>query len=382
LADIFACFPGNKDSFRIKIIMGNGSIYRRGKAWCVNFTTSHGRRVRETVGPNKRVAEQVLSLRMTQVLENRYFPASRALGRMPFNEFGKMFLERVVPLMKSAKSEGNRVKAWMEHFGSRPIGQITRAEIEARRRERMTNRKPATINRDLSRLRRMLNVAVEWELLRESPMAGMKFLRENNARTRYLSIDECQRLISCCIRPHIRAIVTIALHSGMRQGEILSLEWRDLDFAAGFILVRDSKNGQPRHVPMDTALRDLFSTYPHRFGSDLIFPGSNGTRLTDIGLGFENARARAGLTNLRFHDLRHTFASQFMMAGGDLYVLREILGHKGIQMTMRYAHLSPAYKVKALDRMNNIWEKAPMPPTASRAVSARIPVTVASQASL
>src|SRR3954466_10606997 len=106
--------------------MGNGSVYKRGGAWCVNFKTAEGRRVRETVGPNKRVAEQVLSLRMTQVLENRYFPAAKALGRMPFNEFAQMYIDRiVVPLLKSKRTESNRVKSWINIFGARPIGQIT-----------------------------------------------------------------------------------------------------------------------------------------------------------------------------------------------------------------------------------------------------------------
>jgi len=135
--------------------MGNGTVYKRGNSWCVGFTMN-GRRVRETVGPSKKVAEKVLSLRMTQVLENRYFPPNRQLGRMPFNEFAETYLERVVPLMKSIRTERDRVKRWMRQFTTRPLGQITRAEIEAWRRERMNSCRPATINRDLSRLRHML----------------------------------------------------------------------------------------------------------------------------------------------------------------------------------------------------------------------------------
>ena len=151
--------------------MGNGTIYRRGHSWCVGFTVN-GRRVRETVGPNKKIAEKVLSLRMAQVLENRFFPPSRALGRMPFNEFAQMYLERAVSLMKSIRTERNRVKRWVKDLGMRPIGRITRAEIESWRREKMSRCKPATINRDLSRLRHMLNIAMEWELLEKSPMQG------------------------------------------------------------------------------------------------------------------------------------------------------------------------------------------------------------------
>ena len=133
---------------------------------------------------------------------------------MPFNEFAQMYMERVIPLMKSIRTERDRVKRWTKDLGSRPLGQITRSEIEAWRRERMSRLKPSSINRELSRIRHMFNTAVEWKLLEESPMKGMKFLRENNARTRYLSVEECQKLIASCIAPHIRAIVSIAVHAG------------------------------------------------------------------------------------------------------------------------------------------------------------------------
>ena len=240
--------------------------------------------------------------------------------------------------------------------------------------------RPATINRDLSRLRHMLNIAVEWELLEESPMKGMKFLRENNARTRYLSLEECQRLIASCIAPHIRALVTVALHSGMRLGEILNLRRHDLDFASGFILVRDSKNGESRHVAHDATLSALFRAYPRRLGADLVFSSSSGGRIVDVRTGFLNACKRAGLTDLHFHDLRHTFASQFVMAGGDLYILKEILGHKSITMTQRYAHLSPTYKIKAIDRMNTLWAGAKPQPSTSEILPEAPSVTAASQA--
>src|SRR5438132_7564199 len=360
--------------------MGNGTIYRRGNSWCVGFTVE-GRRVRETVGPNKKVAEKVLSLRITQVLEHRFFPPKRQLGRIPFNQFAEMYLERVVPLMKSIRTERERVKRWMRQFATRPLSQITRAEIEAWRRERMSRCKPATINRDLSRLRHMLNIAVEWELLEKSPMQGMKFLRENNARTRYLSVGECHRLIDSCMAPHIRAIVTVALHTGMRLGEILNLRWQDLDFSSGFILVRDSKNGQARQVPMDSMISTVLRSWPRLSDQDIVFTSvMTGGRIVDVRTGFLNSCKRAELTDLHFHDLRHTFASQFVMAGVDIYILKEILGHKSITNSQRYAHLSPTYKIKAIDRMNTLWAGA-KPETNTSEILPEVPsVTVASQA--
>jgi len=166
----------------------------------------------------------------------------------------------------------------------------------------------------------------------------------------------------------------------MRLGEILNLRWCDLDFASGFILVRDSKNGESRHVPMDATLFALFRAYPHRLGTYLVFSSPTGGRIVDVRTGFQNACKRAGLTDLRAHDLRHSFANQFVMSGGDLYILKEILGHKSITMTQRYAHLSPSYKIKAIDRMNTLWAGA-TPQTSTPGMFPENPsVTPASQA--
>ena len=124
----------------------------------------------------------------------------------------------------------------------------------------------------------MLHIAIEWDLLEESPMTGMKLQRENNVRTRYLSIEECQRLINSCIAPHIRAIVSVAAHAGLRLSEILNLRWGDIDFHSGFILVRDSKNGEARHVPMDENPAGAVQDVPASPGVDLIFASPSGGR--------------------------------------------------------------------------------------------------------
>src|SRR5437868_12743448 len=165
-------------------IMGNGhgSIYLRGNLWTIDFTIN-GRRVREGISTNKRLAEMVLAKRMSDAIEGRYFN-KRNPGCMPFNQFAEKYLKEVVPLMKSVRSETIRVRRWIRDLGSKPLGQITRAELETWQRETRLRCKPSTVNRELGRLRHMFNRAVDWGLLEENPMKGLKFLRENNARTR------------------------------------------------------------------------------------------------------------------------------------------------------------------------------------------------------
>src|SRR5205823_6263765 len=132
--------------------------------------------------------------------------------------------------------------------------------------------------------------------------------------------------------------------------------WQDPDFSIGLILIADSKNGEPRHVPMDSTVLSLFKTYPRHPTSDFVFAKSNGNRFMEVRGGFRSACVRAGIADLRFHDLRHSYASNWVMSGGGLYPLQRLLGHKSIAMTQRYAHLSPEFKRAAVNRMDIIWK--------------------------
>src|SRR5262249_16180885 len=219
-----------------------------------------GRLVREDIRPSRKLADMVRKKRVPEAIENRWFDR-RTVGVMPFSEFVEIYLTRHVAMLKSAKGERISILVWKREFGNRPLGQITRAELQDWQARKRLKNKPATVNRLMSRLRHALNKAVEWDLLDENPMEGVRFLPENNARLHYLSMEQCNHLLEACFASHLRAMVTLALHTGMRRGEILNLQEQDIDFASGSIIIRDSKNGQPRHVPMDSTVRDLLSRY-------------------------------------------------------------------------------------------------------------------------
>ena len=178
-------------------------------------------------------------------------------------------------------------------------------------------------------------------------------LPENNRRLRFLAIEECQTLINCC-PPHLKPIVQVALHTGMRKSEILNLRWEQVDLVHRFVLLDMTKNGERREIPIDTTLWNMLNEMPHSIESNYVFTGlKTGVPYKSVKKSFCAALKKAGISNFRFHDLRHTFASHLVMAGVDLTSVKELLGHTSLTMTLRYAHLAPSHKVKALDVLDN-----------------------------
>jgi integrase len=152
----------------------------------------------------------------------------------------------------------------------------------------------------------------------------------------------------------------------MRRGEILKLTWEDVDFRSGTLYVAEAKNGDPRHVPMSNRLRAMLSALPRNIRGKHLFTGmpkikktvqigKPGEPFRDVDTSFENACEKAGITDFRFHDLRHTAASHMAMAGVPLKTIGEILGHKTAAMTERYSHLSPGHKKNAVELLPD-WE--------------------------
>lgn len=136
----------------------------------------------------------------------------------------------------------------------------------------------------------------------------------------------------------------------MRKEEILSLEWdKHVDLRHGFILLDVTKNGDRREIPINQTLRETLQGIVRRIDSPYVFIDGDGKRFKDVKRSFPSACKKAGIKDFRFHDLRHTFASHLIMAGIDITTVKELLGHKTLTMTLRYAHLAPAHKVKAVE---------------------------------
>ncbi len=277
-----------------------------------------------------------------------------------------------------------------EHLHTRKLANITQWDIQKWSTELLKNKlKPATINRRVTILKSVLSKAKEWGIIEINPLAGMKRLKiDDKGRVRYLSIEEEEalrqaldnrqdkqreervRYIKWCrerdreapapyTEPHtdyLKPMVLLTVNTGMRRGEIFNLRWADVDLKHSLLTVEGTtaKSGNTRHLPLnDEAFSTLVAWRNQTTDNGLVFPSpKTGERMDNIRKSWGAMIAKSGISNFRFHDLRHHFASKLVMAGVDLNTVRELLGHATIEQTLRYAHLAPEHKAAAVALLN------------------------------
>jgi len=252
---------------------------------------------------------------------------------------------------------------WKARFAGRALDEIKPADLDRLRVQRLEapadeegKRQavtPATVNREFAFLRHVFNIAIRDGKIEANPVGKLKALREPSGRVRYLTDEEEQQLMKALPTEHDRDRVRVLLRTGFRRGEMLGLRWRDVDFKAGVLTIPKSKNGDTRHVPMTSTVRAILSRRPRTLDpTALVFPNSEGRRDLRWAIKTVPAALRvAKIPGFRFHDLRHTFASRLAMEGVDLMTIRELMGHKSMAMTLRYAHLSPGHRRTAIERL-------------------------------
>ena len=181
----------------------------------------------------------------------------------------------------------------------------------------------------------------------------------SNSRTRFLSEEECQRLLTSCKEsknPYLYFVVVIALSTGMRKGEILGLRWGDIDFEKKLITLEQTKNGTIRHIPLVSltgqVLKSLFEKETILDFSYHVFPSFNPNRYLDIRTAWQFALKRAKVTDFTFHSLRHSCASFLAQTSANQRDIAEILGHRDLRMTFRYSHLSTNHLSERLEKAN------------------------------
>jgi len=310
--------------------------------------------------------------------------------------------EQYEPWMKATRrghsTQVDRIRWALKEFLDDQLAEITTGRVERWRASRTSQRhssarknrsvSPVTVNQDLRALRAALSRAVEWGVLTVNPIGKMKHATvDENAAIRHLSPDEERRLRKALpdrddarragrvsanawrrdrghepwpeygtYSDYVTPLVLVALNTGLRRGELLQLQWRDVDLVRRIVTVRGegAKTGQTRHVPLNSEVASVFKTWKSTEVEPgwFVFSGSTTTTpLTEARKAWRGVLKTARIASFRFHDLRHTFASKLVMAGVDLNTVRELLGHRKISMTLRYAHLAPEHKADAVERL-------------------------------
>jgi integrase len=332
------------------------SVRKRGNRWYFDFQI---RRVRHRgsipEARNKAQAERAEAQLKTDLFEQRF-------GDGISKNFAEFVAEVYAPWAKSKRSYTSEqffIQAAVAYFKTYALADISPMAVERFKRERLATpvkdsgkpRKPASVNREMACLSRICSMAVDNGLLQTNPCGKVKRLRENNIRTRYLTDAEEEQLMAA-INEHyerLRPIIIVALNTGMRQGEIVSLKWSQVDWQRNLITVINTKNGVDRTIPMNETVRDLLirrwreaeQSKARIFDEPALLVCHSFSRLAE----------RAGLIDFKFHDLRHTFATR-LAPHTDAFTLAALLGHKTLAMTARYTHPTDEGKRRAIAALN------------------------------
>ncbi|MDF4609109.1 site-specific integrase [Vibrio parahaemolyticus] len=301
----------------------------------------------------------------TQRAEERKAEVRRSLTLGKYlEEHYKDYLFAMNP--KTAKQSYQSIANTFAFLADKPLEDIKAWDIQQWVTEkRKLGRAPATIEYTFNRLKAALNRAVEWEFIESHNLSSVKIAKEDNTRIRYLSESEEAALLSALATREAQLcedndahqyadfftpLITLAMHTGMRKGEMLTLRWESVSFENRYltILSENAKSKKKRMIPMNDTVFNMLSQWRvQNLNEEYVFV-HEGKRVSFFQYPWQNLLKAAGIENFRFHDLRHHFASKLVMAGVDLNVVRELLGHADLKMTLRYAHLAPAHTAAAV----------------------------------
>ncbi|MFC1717777.1 tyrosine-type recombinase/integrase [Candidatus Poribacteria bacterium] len=336
--------------------------FRAGYKWCVYVILPNGRRYRRVIGTKKQ-AEQVHKKIESEIVTGKWH--IREIEDVPFSALVEEYLEYVNTnrAASTAKIRKYRIEAHLlPYFGDTPISQITPQMVDNYKTSRVKKKaSPNTVNRDLANLSHMFTMAIRWRYIENNAVADVEKMKIPQRWPRFLSQEEIERLLETAGGSHLYALLVAAIHTGMRKVELLNLKWSDINLKRQTVTVQakdgwHTKNYRSRTLQMTPMLRRVLMERRRmqrkmRFESEYIFT-YQGNRIkwgTDIA--FKTAVRKADLEGVTLHTLRHTFASQLVMAGVPLRDVQELMGHRSFETTLQYAHLSEDHVKKQVLRL-------------------------------
>ncbi len=316
-------------------------------------------------GYSPKLASDIRSERLRSMRHGQDLPQERP--KTLFKAVSKKYIEWAkTNKVKEGRDDRLMIERHLSpRFDNHRLDTITSFDLERMKSEMLkADYAPATVKHALVVVRQIYNKAVAWKMYQgENPVKGVKMPKIVNQRERFLSKGEAETLLRALkiksVQVHDMAL--LCLHSGMRFGEIAALRVHDVDMKNDLITIADPKNDEPRKAFMTNAVKAMFQERipDNAKPNDLIFPDENGKQQELISRTFprvvKNLKFNEGIKDRRqkvcFHTLRHTFASWLALQGETIQTISELLGHKTLQMTMRYSHLTPDHRKAAVNRL-------------------------------
>jgi integrase len=298
-----------------------------------------------------------------EIKDGKYFKTAEA-RKHTLGEAIARYEKDVLPNKPRAK-QGQQLKWWKETLGCYLLSDVSPAVI-AECRDKLSQsitkfgqkKAPTTVLRYIAALSHVFTVAMtEWGWVEESPMKKVSKPKIGLLRARFLSDEERERLLSACresTNSYLYPAVVLALGTGMRRSEIMNLTARDIDLVNGRILLEKTKNGERRLIPLKGHALEVIQNLIQQKHQNIkfLFPSNKGSQPIDLRFPWEQALKKAGISNFKFHDLRHSCASFLLMTGATLMETAELLGHKTLAMVKRYSHMSESHASNVVAKMN------------------------------
>ena len=337
------------------------ALYKRGPVWWMSFTHD-GRQFRQsTETEDKVLATRIFDKLKGQIAEGKWFEKQPG-ENYTFGDLMEKYMVEYSAVNKAASShkrDKSLVNQLRSAFGDYYLTEITPAMIsDFKVKRRADGVSPRTINYELTTMSHAFNIAIrEWGLASENPVMKVRKDRVSNNIERWLTLEEEKKLLKESPK-WLQDIIVFAIHTGLRQSEILDLKWSQVDMDRRTVTILEQKNRCVDTLPLNetvmNVLRDRYKSDVHLDG--YIFPNTisarKGNRL--LMKAFYVALKKSGVRNFRFHDLRHTFATRLIQNGVDLYTVQKLGRWKTVTMVQRYAHHHPESLRAAIEMIDGI----------------------------
>ncbi|HQT03434.1 MAG TPA: tyrosine-type recombinase/integrase [Thiotrichales bacterium] len=302
------------------------------------------------------------ALAMRQMLDEGGDPSVEVHRFHDVPTFGVFVADRYLPYAKTRKRSWQTDEIMLRHhllpvFGKFKMNRITRSDVLAFHHSVLEKGYAAgSCNRMLVLMKFIYNCAIRWDVLPKdtNPCNGVEHFEDNGARERYLTQDEVQRLfdeLDTNPNKQVAQVVRLLLYTGARKCEVLNARWDEIDMNRRLLTVpaERSKSKKPRHIPLSDAAISLLNQLPRQTDIPWVFFNPK-TKKPPVSIfcAWDTIRNRVGLSDVRLHDLRHSFASFLVNNGRSLYEVQKLLGHHDPKVTMRYAHLAPGALIERL----------------------------------